>query len=134
MGTILLIEDNSDHATLINHGLAEGGDRVIHQSNGQEALQFLNRTNASDRPNLVILDLKLPGMDGFETLQAIRSNPKLKLLPVVILTTSKYIQEINRAYELGASGFVTKSEDFPELLSKLKRVKDYWIKTVERPE
>lgn len=135
MDKIFLIEDNPDHALLITKGLASDGAEVIHYPDGQSALGFLEKEKQPENlPVLVMLDLKLPGMDGFEILQRIRSNSRCKRIPVVMLTTSKYKQEINRAYELGASGFVTKSEDFSELLGKLARVKDYWLKTVEKPD
>ena len=135
MDKVFLIEDNPDHALLINKGLSGNGCEVIHYPDGQSALSFFQKESKREElPVLVMLDLKLPGMDGFEILRRIRSNPKSKRIPVVILTTSKYKQEINQAYELGASGFVTKSEDFPELLQKLARVKDYWLRTVEKPD
>ncbi len=88
---------------------------------------------AEELPALVLLDLNLPAMDGFQILSKLRSTKKLKFVPVVMLTTSKRPEEINRAYELGAHGFVSKSEDFGNLKNQLKCVKEYWLKTVERP-
>ena len=82
---------------------------------------------------MLLLDLNLPGMDGFQILSKVRSAVKLKLIPVVMLTTSKRQEEINKAYELGAFGFVSKSEDFGNLKNQLKSVKEYWLKTIERP-
>ncbi len=135
MQKIFLIEDNPDHALLIRRGISESGFDVVHYSDGFQFLDFLRKDPAaSELPVFVLLDLKLPGMDGFDILRELRAHPKFRLTPVVILTTSKYQQEINQAYELGASGFVTKSEEFPELLAKLSRVKDYWLKTVELPQ
>ena len=135
MAKIFLIDDNSDHALLMSRGLSEGGHEVKHFADGNSALDFFrNNPDASELPEFVMLDLKLPGVDGFEILRELRGHPKYRLIPVIVLTTSKYQQEINRAYELGASGFITKSEDFPELLAKLTSVKDYWLKAVERPK
>ena len=134
MGKIFLVEDNPDHAFLISRCVQESGHEIVHYSDGGSILRFFERDlPTSEFPEFILLDLKLPGMDGFEILSRIKRHPKGALIPVVILTTSKYQKEINRAYELGASGFVTKSEDFSELATKLGSVKNYWLKTVEKP-
>ncbi len=131
---IFLVEDNSDHALLIQRGLKESNCEVTHFSDGQSLLNFFkSAAGSSDFPAFILLDLKLPGLDGFEILSAIRSGAKTKRIPVVMFTTSQYQKEINRAYELGASGFVSKSENFEELIAKLARLKDYWLRTVELP-
>ena len=135
MAKIFLVEDNPDHALLISRALEGSGDEVARFHDGVSILDFFKKElKEEELPVFVLLDLKLPGMDGFEILQAIRAHLKYRLIPVVILTTSKHQREINRAYELGASGFVTKSEDFSQLTEKLARVKAYWLKTVELPE
>ena len=134
MAKIFLVEDNPDHALLIRQGLSEKGLEITHFSDGISALDFFKKEHPSEElPAFVLLDLKLPGVDGFEVLRQIRSHPKFRLIPVIILTTSKYQPEINRAYELGASGFITKSEEFSDLLAKLASAKNYWLKTVELP-
>ena len=134
MKHIFMVEDNEDHALLIRKAI-EGQDCVI--SHFQDGLDFLKEIRQMEprgtRPDLVFLDLKLPGMDGFEILKQFRQIRTMEQVPVVILTTSKRREEIERAYQLGAAGFLTKSEQFGELTAKLKRVKDYWFSTVEVP-
>ena len=135
MSKIIIVEDNPDHALLIVRGLRENGLDVAHYPDGAALLDSFKKESASaEAPDIILLDLKLPGIDGLEILRRIRAHPKYRLIPVVMLTTSKYRKEINQAYELGASGFVNKSEDFPEFVAKLARVKDYWLRTVERPQ
>jgi two-component system, response regulator len=134
MTKIFLVEDNPDHALLISKGLSATDCEIVHYPDGKAFLDFFSKDHPENEiPLLIVLDLKLPGMDGFEILRRLRSLPKYRLIPVVILTTSKYQQEINRAYELGANGFVTKPAEFSDLLAKLTQVKDYWLRTVEKP-
>ena len=134
MKKIFMIEDNEDHALLIRKGI-EGADCVVtHYSDGPVAVKACQDIETQDqRPDLVLLDLKLPGMDGFEVLKSLKKVKWFEHVPIVILTTSCRREEIEKAYQLGASGFVVKSEDFGELIAKLKRVKDYWFHTVEAP-
>lgn len=132
---IFLVEDNPDHALLIQQGLKGENFQIAHYTDGMKVLDFFRgNPPVSELPDLILLDLKLPGADGFDVLKEIKSKPIYQLIPVVMLTTSKYQQEINQAYQLGACGFVTKPEDFQELLLKLSRIKDYWLKTVELPK
>lgn len=136
MGTkkIFLVEDNPDHALLIRHSMDEDASEVVHYSDGRMFLDFLAQPmSVEEMPSLVFLDLKLIGMDGFEVLEKIRANQKFRWVPVVILTTSKRKEEVLRAYSLGANGFITKPEDLTELVAKLARARDYWLKTVEKP-
>lgn len=134
MKKIVMIEDNEDHALLIRRGLEEPECSVTHYSDGAEALQFLGQmANPAQRPDLILLDLKLPGMDGFEVLEALKKMEWCLAVPVVILTTSARKEEIAKAYRLGAGGYVVKSDEFSEFVAKLKCVKDYWFHTVELP-
>ena len=129
-----MIEDNEDHALLIRKGI-EGADCVVtHFPDGPVAVKACHEIQTQDqRPDLVLLDLKLPGMDGFEVLKNLKQVKWFEHVPIVILTTSCRREEIEKAYQLGAAGFVVKAEDFGELIAKLKRVKDYWFHTVEAP-
>src|SRR3989338_3387369 len=103
MAKIFLVEDNPDHAMLISRGLEESDLEVVHYQDGPSVLDFFKKGPTEEElPAFVLLDLKLPGMDGFEILRAIRLQPKYQLIPVVMLTTSKHRREINQAYELGA--------------------------------
>ena len=129
-----MIEDNEDHALLIRRGLEDSECNITHYQDGPEALRACETIGMQDsRPDLILLDLKLPGMDGFEVLKSLRNLKRFERVPVVMLTTSCRREEIEKAYQLGASGYVVKAEDFGELVAKLKRVKDYWFHTVEVP-
>lgn len=134
MKKIMMIEDNEDHALLIRRG-AETLDCVVeHFADGRAALTVLEQIkNFEGRPDLILLDLQLPGMNGFEILQAIKKMNPLKYVPIVILTTSARHEEIEKAYQLGAAGYVVKSDDFSQLSAKLKSVKEYWFSIVESP-
>ena len=128
-----MIEDNEDHALLIRRSIEEGECAVVHYADSAAAIEACEGIrNAEEVPDLILLDLKLPGIDGFGVLERLRKNSFFACVPVVMLTTSARKEEIERAYQLGASGYVVKSEDFGELMAKLKRVKDYWFRTVER--
>lgn len=135
MKKIVMVEDNDDHAILIRHGLETGDSEITHYRDGLQAVDaFEKMSTEGTHPDLVLLDLKLPGMDGFGVLARIGKLDWLSKVPVVMLTTSSRKEEIAQAYRLGARGYVVKSDDFAELIEKLKRVKNYWFQTVELPE
>ena len=134
MKKIFMIEDNEDHALLIRRGIEDSDCSVTHYPDGPVAVKACAEIQTQDkRPDLILLDLKLPGMDGFEVLKNLKQIKWFQQVPVVMLTTSCRREEIEKAYQLGAGGFVVKSEDFSELIAKLKRVKEYWFHTVEAP-
>lgn len=135
MHKIFMVEDNPDHALLIRRGI-EGSDcSVVHYEDGLAALKACEAVDhAEARPDLVLLDLKLPGMDGFGVLERLRKMKWFEQVPIVMFTTSSRKEEIEEAYRLGASGYVVKSDDFQLFTAKLKRVKDYWLSTVELPK
>jgi CheY-like chemotaxis protein len=134
MKKIVLIEDNPDHALLIRKGV-EGSDcSVVHFEDGPSAIETCKGfKNPEERPDLVLLDMKLPGLDGFGVLEQLKQLGGFERIPVVMLTTSSRKTEIDHAYQLGVSGYVVKSDDFDEFKNKLKRLKDYWFHTVELP-
>lgn len=138
---ILLIEDNQDHAFLTQKILRQSEHvssvRVVRD--GEEALELLERTqrHAGDEhplPDLILLDVKLPGSDGFEVLARIKANPTLALVPVVLLTTSARDEEIARGYRLGANSYVTKPIQFDEFAKKVRLIEEYWSQVSELPE
>ncbi|OGW86662.1 MAG: hypothetical protein A3C35_00820 [Omnitrophica bacterium RIFCSPHIGHO2_02_FULL_46_11] len=134
MKRIFMIEDNEDHALLIRRAVESDGCAVTHYPDGPTALKACEKIQSPDeRADLILLDLKLPGMDGFEVLQGLKKLKLFEQVPVVMLTTSRRREEIDKAYQLGASGFVVKAEDFAELVAKLKQVKEYWFSAVEPP-
>ena len=134
MKKIVMIEDNEDHALLIRRAVQNRECTVTHYLDGVEALKvFGSVSRLEETPNLILLDLKLPGVDGFGVLEGLRKMECFQDVPVVMLTTSARKEEIEQAYRLGANGYVVKSDDFNELVTKLKQVKDYWLHTVELP-
>ena len=135
---IFLIEDNEQDEILTIKALNK--NKVMNEikvaRDGAEALEFLfdekSAKYASDLPQLILLDLKLPKIDGLEVLKQIRSNPKTKLIPVVILTTSKEDSDLLSGYELGANSYVRKPIDFHEFADAVKNLGTYWLLLNER--
>jgi CheY-like chemotaxis protein len=134
-GTILLAEDDQDDALLLTVGLLQAGYRnpISVVTDGEQAIQYLKGEGSyANRakfpiPMLMFLDIKMPCIDGFEVLQWIRSRPEWRHLPVIILTSSYYGAEIERAYDIGANSFLTKPADFQEYVAALKHVGKYWF-------
>ena len=133
---ILLAEDSSDDTMLIQAAFKRAGfdNPFVLVANGEEAIAYLKGegqyTNRSEFPipSLLLLDLKMPRMDGFEVLKWIREHPEWRCLPVIVLTTSYQGSDINRAYDLGANSFLTKPPDFQEYVSAVKQVGQFWLK------
>ncbi len=139
---ILLIEDNPDHILLIHEALTVNNiaNEVKVVKDGQEALDYLFRNGKysdpekSPKPALIILDLKLPKVDGQEVLRIIKSNPELKQIPVVVLTTTTQEEEIAKCYKNGANSYVTKPVNPQEFFDKIRDLKIYWLVTNSLPE
>jgi CheY-like chemotaxis protein len=117
--TILLVEDDAGHAVLIEKNLRRAGvdNEVIRLANGQEALDFFFSEGASageplHKSYLVLLDLNLPVVDGYQVLKRLKENERTKRIPVVVLTTTENPQEINRCYELGCNVYVSKPVEY----------------------
>ena len=132
---VLLVEDNLDHAELVmrslmNHQIA---NKIYHVSNGELALDYLNRQGQysdpadSPRPHLILLDLRLPRVDGHEVLKMIKASPELQATPVVILTTSNREKDVARAYEENANSYVVKPVDFAKFSQLLDNLGFYWL-------
>ena len=128
---ILLVEDNPDHVILTKRVLEDNkvSNKVYVCSDGAEALDFVYRKakySDAPRPGLILLDVKLPRVDGFEVLKKLKSDPTLKSIPIVMLTTSARDEEIARGYNEGANSYVTKPVKFDEFTEKIKNVGLYW--------
>lgn len=127
--TIIMIEDDAGHATLIEKNLRRAGisNEIVHLDNGRKALEYLTATGEYEGqqphpPMLILLDLNLPEVDGFEILETIKRDERTKLTPVIILTTTDNPREIERCYALGCNVYVTKPveyESFAESIRKL---------------
>jgi|ERR1051326_2161285 CheY-like chemotaxis protein len=134
--TILLAEDREDDILLIQRAFKQGGIRypLMVVRDGEEAISYLSGIGRySNRelypiPALFLLDLTLPVTDGFEVLRWIRTRPELKDLPVIVLTASDRIRDVNQAYRLGAHSFLVKSLDFQDAIALAQSLTDYWLK------
>ena len=132
LSTVLLVEDNSDDEELTIRSLkrANLANPIEVARDGQEALDYLFGTEsqaARPPPGLVVLDLKLPGVDGLEVLQQIRTDPRTRLVPVVILTSSSEERDVINGYHLGANSFVSKPIDFNEFAHAVAQLGIYWL-------
>ena len=133
--TILLVEDNPDDEALTLRAFSKNNirNRVVVARDGIEALDFLLREKNDSHelpyvlPELVLLDLKLPKLDGLEVLQRLRQDERTKYLPVVILTSSKEEQDILESYRLGANSYVRKPVDFTQFLDATRQLGLYWL-------
>jgi len=138
---ILLVEDNADDEVLTLRALKKNNIRneVVIARDGSEALDYLFGTGVhADRdltvmPQIILLDLKLPKVDGFEVLHRVRSNDATKLLPLVILTTSNEDQDRIRGYGLGANSFVRKPVEFDKFIEAVRQLGLYWLILNEAP-
>ena len=135
---ILLVENNPGNVRLTIEGLKESKVRNnLHVArDGVEAIEFLRRQGrhgGAVRPDLILLDLNLPRMDGREGLSEIKSDPNLKPIPVVVLTTSRAEQDVLRSYELQANCYITKPVDLEQFIAVVKSIEDFWFTIVTLP-
>jgi CheY-like chemotaxis protein len=131
--TILLVEDNPDDATLTELALrTEVPAKLEVARDGQEALDYL-LDDATDLPRLVLLDLRLPNVDGLEVLRRIREHERTCLTPVVMLTSSSAPSDIVAAYRNGASSYVRKPVDFDQFAGVVRQIGSYWLGVNEPP-
>jgi len=137
---ILLVEDSKKDVELTLNALEEHhlANEVVVARDGAEALDYLHRRGKfADRPDelpaVVLLDLKLPKVDGLEVLRDLKADERLKLLPVVMLTSSREEQDLVRSYELGVSAYVVKPVDFEQFVSTVKELGLFWAVINEPP-
>jgi chemotaxis family two-component system response regulator Rcp1 len=130
---ILLVEDNPGDVELVREALNEGKVRnELHVAmDGVEAIRFLKQSNPC--PDLILLDLNLPRMNGREVLQEIKSDPKLGIIPVVVLTSSKEEEDIVRSYRLHANCYITKPVNLEQFLNVVKSIQNFWLAIVKLP-
>jgi two-component system, response regulator len=140
-GTILLVEDNPDDVALTERALKKAriANELVIAKDGPEALDFLFGTGAhagrdiSLAPEVVLLDLKLPRLDGLEVLRRLRADQRTRLLPVVVLTSSKEERDLTRSYELGANSYIRKPVDFKQFAKAVQDLGLYWLVLNEPP-
>ncbi len=130
--TLLLVEDDPDDAALTEMALRETPTRVEVAANAQEALDYLF-DDLNVEPAVVLLDLRLPDVDGLEVLRRIRANDRTSLIPVVILTSSMAPDDVRRAYRAGASSFVRKPIEFEPFTDLVRQIAAYWLAVNQPP-
>jgi CheY-like chemotaxis protein len=140
LGRILLVEDDPKDVELTLTALEEYklANEVVVARDGEEALDYLYRrgtfaTRATDNPAVLLLDLKLPKVDGLEVLQQIKADAKLKLIPVVVLTSSHEERDMVTSYKLGVNAYVVKPVDFHEFVNAVKELGIFWALVNEPP-
>lgn len=139
---ILLVEDNPRDAELTQRALRQHrlANRLVHVKDGQEALDWLFRVSPSGEkdamrhPKIVLLDLKLPKVDGLEVLRKIRSDPRTQLIPVVVLTSSRQESDIVKSYSLGVSSYIVKPVDFDNFAAAVAEIGHYWLLVNQGPQ
>jgi CheY-like chemotaxis protein len=132
---ILLVEDDLAHAEIVrrNFEIARVPHQLVHATDGQTALDYLNHEGKysdpamSPRPGAVLLDLRLPKVDGLEVLKSIKTHPKLRAIPVVILTTSKAEIDMVKAYDLYANSYLVKPVNFTHFTKLMETFSYYWL-------
>ncbi|MBO1048265.1 MAG: response regulator [Dolichospermum sp. DEX182a] len=135
---IFLVEDNKADIRLIQEALKTSSlpHQVVTVRDGVEAMNYLHQEGEyanAQRPDLILLDLNLPRKDGREVLAEIKSDPQLKRIPVIILTTSKNDDDIFHSYDLHANCYITKSRNLSELFQIIKGIEDFWFSTATLP-
>ncbi len=138
---ILLVEDNQDDEELALLAFEKGkvANEVVVARDGVEALDYLFATGAhagrdvGDLPQLMLLDLKLPRLDGHEVLRRVRADPRTRRLPIVALTSSKEEEDIIRAYDLGVNSYVRKPVAFDQFVEAVRQLQVYWLVLNEVP-
>lgn len=138
---ILMAEDDPDDRLLIRAAFKQLRlpNELRHVPDGEELMDYLEQRGAyadprtSPSPGLILLDLNMPRKDGREALQEIRENPRLRGIPIVVLTTSKAEEDILASYDMGANSFIRKPVSFERLVQVVESVGQYWLETVELP-
>lgn len=137
---LLIVEDEPGDARLMQLAIVRNGfaTEMSSAADGREAMRCLRREGArwagAVHPDLILLDLKMPGQGGLEFLAAIKQDEALRAIPVVVVTTSLLEADVRRAYELGAAGYVQKPADLREFIATVRILGDYWFKLVRLPQ
>ncbi|NEP00625.1 MAG: response regulator [Symploca sp. SIO2E9] len=136
--TIFLVEDNRADVRLIQEGLKNSSvpHQVVTVRNGMDAMAYLRQEGEytdAVRPDIILLDLNLPKKDGREVLAEIKADPKLKCIPVVVLTTSKNEDDIFQSYDLHVNCYITKSRNLSQLFKIVKGIEEFWLETATLP-
>lgn len=138
---ILLVEDNTDDVDLTIYALRKNQilNELVVARDGVEALEYLfgegnGNSGNNELPQLILLDLKLPRVDGLEVLQKLRKNEQTRLLPVIVLTSSREERDVLNSYALGANSYIRKPVDFNKFFGVIKEILNYWLALNVSPE
>jgi len=137
---LLIVEDEPGDARLMQLAMQKNNyDVELHDANdGFEALRFLRREgerfSQAPRPDMILLDLKMPGLSGLEFLAQIKQDEQLRVIPVVVVTTSALDADVVAAYKLGAAGYVPKPTDINDFVTAIRKLGEYWFKLVRLPD
>ncbi len=139
--TILMADDDEDDCIMTGEALKEAGVKndMVFAQNGEELLDYLRhqgKYSQSDSavPDIILLDLNMPKMDGREALKELKGDLQLKKIPVIVLTTSKSMEDIVKTYDLGTNSFIVKPTTFKELVEIMNVLSRYWMDIVELPK
>jgi len=138
---ILLVEDNPNDVELALRAFRKHNvsNRIVHVWDGAEALDFIfargtyENRNAEDKPKVILLDLKLPKIDGLEVLKEIKSHPNTRFIPVVMLTSSREEKDLITSYKLGVNSYIVKPVDFDKFIRAVKDIGFYWLLLNQQP-
>ena len=131
---VLLVEDSDDDAEMTMHSLSAHrlGNRIVRLRDGQEALDYFfldggPETTGNGMPKLILLDIKMPKVDGLEVLRQLRGNPETSGLPIVLLTSSAEERDLHQAYELHANSYIVKPVNFEKFVESIREIGMYWL-------
>lgn len=141
MTTILLVEDNPDDEALTMRAFKKShlANDIIVARDGVEALDYVFGTgiyegrDVNEKPHLILLDLKLPRLDGMDVLKRIRSDVRMSMIPIVVLTSSREQEDLLRSYSLGANSYIRKPVDFNQFVQAVQQLGLYWLVLNESP-
>ena len=135
---VLLVEDDDDDVRMAHEAFEHGKvlNRIIVVNNGRDVIPYLRGEGehaGADRPDLILLDLNLPGRDGREILAEIKADPELRRIPVVVLTASRAEEDVARSYDMHANAYVTKPVDFDSFVQTIRKIDEFFISVVRLP-
>ena len=138
---LMMVDDDEDDCILVNEALkaACSGCTFRCVGDGEEILEYLHRSGrykdveSCPVPDLILLDLNMPRMGGREVLKKLKTDPRFRAIPVIILTTSRELDDVKACYDLGANSYITKQPSFDEVVSSIKTLMEYWIEVATLP-
>lgn len=139
---IILVEDNVNDAELALRVLKKNipAERIKHLEDGEQVFEYFNLKQSQEiqqhhsvLPKVILLDLKMPKIDGIQVLEAIKANPDLKTIPIVVLTSSKEDPDLKKCYELGVNSYIVKPVDFKQFMDVISDIGVYWVNYNQKP-